>query len=101
MPHFMLVILVEMMFWPLAVYIKLCHRFPLPLRGYLLSIFEKMSPSKQRLIIYVYDQLNLFYAKYYTGSEAEKLLLDGKFANVRVHHRHGYSWTVIGTKPSL
>ena len=21
------------------------------------------------------------------------------FENVRVHHRHGYSWMVIGTKP--
>lgn len=97
MPHFLLVILVEMMYWPSAIYTKLCRRFVLPLRGYFLSVFGKMSPSKQRLIIY--DQLNPFYAKYYTRSEAENLLLDGRFANVRVHHRHGYSWTVIGERP--
>jgi hypothetical protein len=71
---------------------------PLPLRGYILSVFEKMSPEKRRLIIY--DQLNPSYAKYYTQLEAKKLLSDGKFVNIRIHHRHGYSWTVIGTKPS-
>jgi hypothetical protein len=56
-----------------------------------------MSPEKRRLIMY--DQLNPAYAKYYTRSEAENLLLNGGFINVRVHHHHGYSWTVIGTKP--
>ena len=96
-PHFMPVFLVELMYWPLVLYVKFCHLIPLPLRGYLLSVFEKMSPEKRRLIIY--DQLNPSYAKYYTRREAEKLLKDGKFGNVRIHHRHKYSWTVIGTKP--
>jgi len=97
LPHFMLASLVEIMYWPLVLYIKFCHRLPLPLRGYVLSVLEKMSPEKRRLIIY--DQLNPSYAKYYTRVEAEKLLLDARFINVRVHHRHGYSWTLIGTKP--
>jgi hypothetical protein len=89
--------IVRMIYWPLLFYMKLCHRLPLPLRGYMLSVFEKMSPEKRKLIIY--DQLNPAYAKYYTRREAETLLIDGKFKNVRAHHRHGYSWTVIGTKP--
>jgi len=97
-PHFMLTFLVELMYWPLILYMKFCHWLPLPLRGYMLSILEKMSPEKRRLIIY--DQLNPSFAKYYTRSEATKLLSDGKFVNIRIHHRHGYSWTVIGTKPS-
>ena len=97
MPHFVLVILVEIIYWPLVFYIKFCHVLPLPLRDYMLSILQKMSPEKRRLIIY--DQLNPSYSKYYTRFEAEKLLSDGKFVNIRVHHRHGYSWTVIGTKP--
>lgn len=97
LPHFMLASLVEIMYWPLTLYIKFCHWLPLPLRGYMLSVFEKMSPEKRRLIIY--DQLNPSYAKYYTQLEAKKLLSDGKFVNIRIHHRHGYSWTVIGTKP--
>jgi SAM-dependent methyltransferase len=97
LPHLALASIVWFIYYPLNLYTRLCHRFPLPLREYLLSIFEKMSPEKRRLIIY--DQLNPAYAKYYTKSEAMKLLLDGGFINVRVHHHHGYSWTVIGTKP--
>lgn len=97
LPHFILSFLVEIMYWPLVLYIKFCHRLPLPLKGYMLSVLERMSPEKRRLIIY--DQLNPSYAKYYTRQEAEKLLINGKFENVRIHHRHGYSWTVIGTKP--
>jgi SAM-dependent methyltransferase len=97
LPHFALAGLVKVIYYPLVWYIYLCHMFPLPLRDYLLSIFEKMSPEKRRLIIY--DQLNPSYAKYYTRKEVEKLFLDGKFENVRIYHRHGYSWTVIGTKP--
>jgi len=99
LPHFLLAALVEIIYWPLLFYIKFCHRLPLPLRGYMLSILEKMSPEKRRLIIY--DQLNPAYARYYTRFEAEKLFSDGKFINIRIHHRHGYSWTVIGTKPHL
>jgi SAM-dependent methyltransferase len=97
LPHFALAGLVWLIYHPLNLYIRLCHRFPLPLREYLLSVFGKMSPEKRRLIIY--DQLNPAYAKYYTKSEAMELLFDGGFINVRAHHRHGYSWTVIGTKP--
>ena len=97
LPHFMLASLVEILYWPLALYIKLCHWLPLPLGEYMSSILEKMSPEKRRLIIY--DQLNPSYTKYYTRREAEKLLIEGKFINVRIHHRHGYSWTVIGEKP--
>jgi len=96
LPHFMLSFFVEIMYWPLLLYIKFCHWLPLPLRGYMLSVLEKMPPKKRRLIIY--DQLNPSYAKYYTQSEAEKLLLDGGFVNIQTYHRHGYSWTVIGTK---
>jgi len=96
LPHWMLITLVEIMYWPLVLYMKLCHMFSLPMRGYLLSVFAKMPPDKRKLIIY--DQLNPSYAKYYTHFEAEKLFLDGKFKDVQVHHRHAYSWTVIGSK---
>jgi SAM-dependent methyltransferase len=97
LPHFMLAFLVEIMYWPLVLYIKLCRWLPSPLAGYMRSVLEKMSPGKRRLIIY--DQLNPSYAKYYTKFEAEKLLKDGKFLDVQAHHRHGYSWTVMGTRP--
>lgn len=97
LPDFLLDSLVEIIYWPLVLYIKFCHLVPLPLKKYLLSVFEKMSPENRRLIIY--DQLNPAYAKYYTQYEAKKVLSDAKFENIRIHHRHGYSWTVIGTKP--
>ncbi|MBS3919000.1 MAG: class I SAM-dependent methyltransferase [Deltaproteobacteria bacterium] len=97
LPHLALASLVWLIYHSLNLYIRLCHRFQLPLREYLLSIFDKMSPEKRRLIIY--DQLNPAYAKYYTRQEAIKLLEDKGFVNVRIHHRHEYSWTVIGTKP--
>lgn len=98
LPHFILASLVAIMYWPLVLYIKFCHRLSLPLKEYMLSVLEKMSPKKRRLIIY--DQLKPSYAKYYTQFEARKLLSDRNFENVRAHHRHGYSWTVIGEKPS-
>jgi len=97
LPHFALSALVRVLCWPLLFYMKLCRKLSLPLQEYMVTVFEKMSPEKRRLIIY--DQLNPSYSKYYTRREAEKLLIDGKFENVRTHHRHGYSWTVIGTKP--
>jgi SAM-dependent methyltransferase len=97
LPHLILAALVRFIDLPLVLYIKLCHRFPLPLRGYLREVLEKMPPRKRRLIIY--DQLNPSYAKYYTRLEAEQLLKDEQFVNVQTHHRHRYSWTVIGTKP--
>jgi SAM-dependent methyltransferase len=89
--------LVRLVDLPLVLYIKLCHRFSLPLRGYVRAVLEKMPPRKRRLIIY--DQLNPSYAKYYTRLEADQLLKDEQFVNVKTHHRHRYSWTVIGTKP--
>lgn len=97
LPHFILTSLVEVLYWPLVVYIKFCYILPLPLRRYMISVLDKMSPESRRLIIY--DQLNPSFAKYYTQLEAKKLLSDGKFVNIQIHHRHGYSWTVIGTKP--
>lgn len=96
-PHFLLSIIVWTIYFLTKGYIRLCHRFPLHFRDYMLNIFEKLPPEKQRLVIY--DQLNPAYAKYYTRSEAEKLLKDSHFENVRLHHRHGYSWTIVGTKP--
>jgi hypothetical protein len=46
----------------------------------------------------IYDQLNPAYAKYYTRDEAQSLLERHGFSDVRLHHRHGMSWTVVGTR---
>jgi SAM-dependent methyltransferase len=82
---------------PLAGYIAMCRRFPLPMSGYMVNHLGKLSRENQRLTIY--DQLNPAFAKYYRRNEAVALLRDQGFTNVQVHHRHGYSWTVVGTRP--
>lgn len=68
----------------------------LPLRDYLQNHYAKLTPAVRRLTIF--DQLNPGYAMYYTEREASGLLERNGFSDVKLHHRHGYSWTVIGTK---
>ena len=81
----------------LVLYMKLCFHLPLPLQKYMLDVLNKLPASKRRLVIY--DQLNPAYAKYYTRFEAERLLIREGFTNVQSSNRHGYSWTIMGTKP--
>ena len=82
----------------LALYILLCRVLPLPLRGYMNNVIGRFSWRKRYLVIY--DQLNPTVARYYTRDEAAALLEDGGFVDVRLYHRHGYSWTVMGEKPA-
>jgi hypothetical protein len=49
----------------------------------------------------IVDQLNPQWAKYYDRESALKLLQKNGFADVRIHHRHGYSWTVTGVKRTV
>jgi hypothetical protein len=53
----------------------------------------------EKRVLIVYDQLRPAYARYYSKAEAVALLSAAGFADVQVHHRHGYSWTVTGTRP--
>jgi SAM-dependent methyltransferase len=81
----------------LKPYIWLCRRVTLPLREYFVSVFDRMNDDARVLIIY--DQLRPAYAKYYTRADAISLLESNGFERIQIHHRHGYSWTVMGTKP--
>jgi SAM-dependent methyltransferase len=96
LPHGALVALTWALYLPLAAYIGLCRLLPLPLARYMREVIGRMSPEKRRLVIY--DQLKPAYAKYYTRDEAIALLARNGFGAVDVHHRHGYSWTVAGTR---
>jgi SAM-dependent methyltransferase len=96
LPHAALFTLARLFTVALTPYIWLCRRAPLPLSGYFTHVFGRMDRDKQTLIIY--DQLRPAYARYYTRADAIGLLSAAGFDDVRVHHRHGYSWTVIGTK---
>jgi SAM-dependent methyltransferase len=81
----------------LDAYIPLCRRFRMPMRDYMLNHFMKLDRRTRKVT--VFDQLNPAYAKYYREPGARALIADAGFQNVRLYHRHGYSWTVIGTKP--
>lgn len=82
---------------PLVSYIGLCRWLPLPMHTYMRQVLAQLAPDKRRLVIF--DQLNPAHAKYYSRTEAIALLKDAGFVDVEIHHRHGYSWTVIGRKP--
>lgn len=97
LPHAALVALVRVVDVALLAYVGLCRVLPLPLRGYMREVIARLDASKRRLTIY--DQLNPAHAKYYTQEEARRLLADAGFRNVAMHHRHGYSWSVMGSKP--
>lgn len=66
---------------------------------YIQNVYMWLAPDKRRLVIY--DQLNPAYARYYTRQEAVALLEAAGFVSVVAHHRHGYSWTVIGERPAI
>lgn len=97
LPDWCLTILVEAMYAAAVCYRGLSRIFPLPLRLYIQNVFWRFSPLHRRLVIY--DQLKPAYAKYYRKEDALQLLPEAGFVEVRAHHRHGYSWTIIGTKP--
>lgn len=96
-PHRVLVGVSHCLTLPLTIYARLCTVLPLPMHRYMTEHIVRL-PWKARALT-VYDQLNPAYAKYYRKDEAVQLLASGGFSDVRVHHRHGYSWTVAGTRP--
>ena len=68
------------------------------MRDYMKNVVGKY--KYYNLFLTVFDQLNPAHAVYYTEDEAEHLLLDAGFSDVRVFRRHGYSWSVSGAKPT-
>ncbi len=97
LPHFMLITLCFMLYMVLFVYRLIGQLLPLPLMNYLNNVWWPMTPRKRRLVIY--DQLNPTYFKYYKKHEAVDLLKKAGFEDVKIHHRHGYSWSVKASKP--
>lgn len=97
LPHFLLAPLCHALNGLLGLYIWLARRIPLPLRGYMNNVIGHFSSDKRYLVIY--DQLKPAYAKYYRRNEARELLERAGFVDVQLHHRHGYSWTVLGRRP--
>ena len=80
----------------LLAYIQLCRLLPMPMREYMLRVIGKYTYNTMFLTFF--DQLNPAHAYYYKENEARALLESAGFSDVKLVHRHGYSWTVIGTK---
>jgi SAM-dependent methyltransferase len=97
LPHIALRLLVELLYGAACIYRQLTRIFSLPLKKYIETVWWPMPSQKRRLVIY--DQLNPTYAKYHKKQEAIALLDDAGFTNIETHHRHGYSWCVMGDKP--
>ncbi len=95
-PHFLLTLLCHVLNAVLFVYILMCFVLPLPMRKYAKDVLWRLSHRKRHLVIY--DQLNPAYAKYYTKDEAKDLFDRAGFKDIHLHHRHGYSWSVLGRK---
>jgi 2-polyprenyl-3-methyl-5-hydroxy-6-metoxy-1,4-benzoquinol methylase len=96
-PHRGLEIFVDALYPMFWIYMMACRRLPLPLAAYMRRVMLPLTPAKRRVVIY--DQLNPAYAKYYTRQEAHDVLARHGFTDIRIHHRHGYSWTVVGSRP--
>tara|TARA_B100001123_G_C15332950_1_gene1031860 strand:+ start:1469 stop:2266 length:798 start_codon:yes stop_codon:yes gene_type:complete len=87
--------IIDLLLFP---YMKLCKILPLPMKKYMLDYLDKLPTNDRRLTIY--DQLNPHHAKYYSRQEAIDLLKRNGFSDIKTHQRHGYSWSVLGTKSS-
>lgn len=99
MPDFLLAGLAHALVPALSLYVLLCRVAPLPMRDYMRNVIGRYGWRHRFLTIF--DQLNPAYAKYYAEDEARQLLAGAGFVNVRLYNRHGYSWTIVGERPTL
>jgi ubiquinone/menaquinone biosynthesis C-methylase UbiE len=96
LPHWALMIFCRLLRIPIVGYGHLAKLFRLPMHEYFKNHYLRIDRRAQ--LATLYDQLNPAYAKYYRKSEALGLLETAGFQNIRIYHRHGYSWTLTGEK---
>ena len=97
MRHSTLMCFCRLIYPLIMLYGKLTKQIRLPLRAYFINHYLLLDHHAQLLTLY--DQLNPAYTKYYKKTEAVQLLKTIGFQDVGIYRRHGYSWTVIGTRP--
>jgi hypothetical protein len=97
LPHALLVAFCHALSAALDLYIAAAKRCPVPMRHYINNVIGRFS-RKNRLLV-IYDQLNLTYAKYYREREVRDLLTTAGFEDVRLYHRHAYSWSAVCRRP--
>ena len=94
LPHAALHALSTALVLPLLGYIAACRLAPLPMRDYMRRVLRPLTFDALR--VNIYGQLNLSIAKYWTRQQVEQLMSDAGFHDLKLHHRHGYSWTATG-----
>ena len=95
-PDSFLKIIVEVIYLLLSIYMRLSLYIKLPMKGYINNVICKMDAKSQKQIIF--DQLNPIYAKYYKKDEVFDLLARNGFRNIRINHRHSYSYSALAYK---
>ncbi len=98
LPHWALTALCQFLTVLVDAYGLACRVFPLPLRSYVLGTLSRVSRRDRTLTIY--DQLNPSYVHYYERGEVVAMLEDAGFRDIALHHRRGYSWTALATRPA-
>jgi SAM-dependent methyltransferase len=96
MPHRALHVLSTALTVPLKAYIAACRVAPLPMRTYMRQVLARL--DFEALRINVYDQLNPKIAYYWKEAEVRALMEGAGLQDVKLFHRHGYSWTATGTR---
>lgn len=96
LPHRALSALCGLLNGLLGAYLWLCRFLPLPLRSYARGTLARLDAHTRKLVIY--DQLNPSYVHFYGRGELDDLIRSAGFADPKLHHRRGYSWTVLAEK---
>lgn len=79
-------------------YASLARRFGwLPMAGYARGVAGRLAHRDVEQVIF--DQLNPRIARYLSRPQLEAMFARAGFTGLRLHHRHGYSWTVRAERP--
>ncbi|MCJ7830434.1 MAG: class I SAM-dependent methyltransferase [Desulfobacterales bacterium] len=78
---------------PAGFYARLCRSKGWPLADYMRHYYARLDGYSRKLVIY--DQLNPRFAKYSRQDELRALLASCGYADIRMHHHLGYSWSVL------
>ena len=96
-PDWVLRLIAHSLVAPISIYAWASKFSPLPMQGYMRKVFSLL-PWHHRFLV-IFDQLNPTHADYYTEAAVRELMETAGFKEVRLYHRHGYSWTALGIKP--
>ena len=98
MPDFMLRLLSQLLALLTYPYGFLCKFFPLPLKKYFVTMFNKFSFKHKSYVIF--DQFNPSFYKYFSKAELTEVLEDKGFKVESLVNTVGHQYTVVCSKKS-